>query len=198
MDIYYTIYQITNNVNGKIYIGSHKTSNPNDNYFGSGPAIKSAIKKYGIENFTKQILYYLETEQEMYLKEAEIVSEQFISRKDTYNITLGGKGGWSHTKGLTNSIRKQLGLPLIKGKTKGSKHSIEARIKRSNKLKGNPTHSNFKRPLGYNHSLETKEKLSKAACNRESHYCETCDKHIKGNMNWDRHLKSKGHLSQSN
>ena len=30
---YYLIYQITNNINGKIYIGKHETDNLDDDYF---------------------------------------------------------------------------------------------------------------------------------------------------------------------
>lgn len=89
---YYFVYQITNQINGKYYRGAHQTSNLDDGYFGSGKILKHAIKKYGIENFTKEILCFCESEEQMYLKEKELV----IISKDTYNILEGGHGGFGH------------------------------------------------------------------------------------------------------
>lgn len=92
----YLIYKITNRLNNKIYVGAHKTENKNDTYFGSGLLLERAIQKYGEKNFNKEILFECSSEEEMWQKEADIVDEEFISRDDTYNIKLGGCGGFDH------------------------------------------------------------------------------------------------------
>lgn len=89
--MYYLIYKITNNINGKIYIGRHKTDRVDDSYFGSGVALNRAIKKYGKSNFTKEILHYCESYEDMVSLEREIVSEDFIKRSDVYNLMVGGE-----------------------------------------------------------------------------------------------------------
>ena len=48
------IYQTTNLINGKKYIG--KDANNNPNYIGSGADLKIAIKEYGKHNFKKEII----------------------------------------------------------------------------------------------------------------------------------------------
>ena len=88
----YYLYQIKNKINNKIYIGVHQTDDINDGYMGSGTEIRKAIKKYGKDNFEKEILEYFDNEDDMYAREMEIVTEEFIARKDTYNVSLGGIG----------------------------------------------------------------------------------------------------------
>lgn len=94
--MFYTVYKITNKINGKIYIGKHQTKDLNDDYMGSGKHLRHAIEKYGIENFEKEILFHFDNEAEMNLKEAELVTEEFCLREDTYNLCPGGKGGWGY------------------------------------------------------------------------------------------------------
>ena len=90
--IYYTIYKITNKINNKTYIGKHQTKNLNDNYMGSGKLIKAAIKKYGIENFIKEILFIFDNETDMNNKEKELV----VLSENSYNLCEGGKGGFGY------------------------------------------------------------------------------------------------------
>jgi len=91
--MFYLIYETTNNINGKKYIGKHITSNINDEYLGSGIYLKKSIKKYGKENFSKKILYTFDNENDMLDKERELVNEELIENENYYNISLGGQGG---------------------------------------------------------------------------------------------------------
>lgn len=101
---HYLIYQITNLINGKIYVGKHIAQDINDEYMGSGKLIIKAINKYGRENFRKDILFECSSEDEMNKKEAEIVNEDFCSREDTYNIVTGGGGGYSNVVFYANRV----------------------------------------------------------------------------------------------
>ncbi len=111
--MHYYLYEIRNNINGKIYVGVHKTKVLDDGYMGSGKIIKSAIKKHGIQNFTKTILEYFESQEEMFAREKEIVTEEFLLREDTYNLRRGGNGGWDYiNKNITKEqlqVRGRLG-----------------------------------------------------------------------------------------
>lgn len=90
--IVYTVYKVTNSMNGKFYVGVHKTSNPNDSYLGSGEQIKRAIRKYGRSSFIKQVLHEYDSAAAAYAREAEIVNESFIKDPMTYNMYIGGFG----------------------------------------------------------------------------------------------------------
>ena len=89
---YNYLYQIKNNINGKLYIGVHSTDEMNDGYMGRGKNIMLAIKEFGKDNFTKTIIKFFETSYEAYEEERKIVNKEWIKRKDTYNISCGGSG----------------------------------------------------------------------------------------------------------
>lgn len=101
----YIIYITTNQINGKIYIGVHKTNEPYtfDNYLGCGVFTNSpksymnggtifqrAVKKYGPKNFKRKTLKVFNTLEEALQHEAYLVDEEFLKRTDTYNMILGG------------------------------------------------------------------------------------------------------------
>ena len=101
----YIVYCTTNTENQKIYIGVHKTPNPEvfDGYIGCGviatqpntyskpkTAFQYAVKKYGPKAFNRVTLAVFNTEREASDLEAELVTEEFIARPDVYNMVLGG------------------------------------------------------------------------------------------------------------
>lgn len=102
---YFLIYKITNLTNDKVYIGKHETEDKNDDYFGSGKLIRKAIDKYGINNFKKEILFECQSKEEMDQKEKEIVNERFVKSKNTYNLKIGGDGGFDF---INNECRDKL------------------------------------------------------------------------------------------
>lgn len=75
------------------YIGAHATENLNDNYMGSGRYIKRAVKKYGRDNFTKTILETFDNKEDMFAREAELVTQKEVDDPMCYNMGLGGYGG---------------------------------------------------------------------------------------------------------
>lgn len=104
--IVFTVYKIINLLTNEYYIGVHKTSNPNDDYLGSGLHIKNQIKKYGKENFKKEILFVFDTEEEAYQKEIALVEEN-IHKPLCLNIGPGGIGG-AKFKGMHHNIKTKL------------------------------------------------------------------------------------------
>jgi hypothetical protein len=96
---FHIVYQTTNIINNKIYIGAHSTDLLADGYLGSGHRLTLAIEKYGVKSFERIILHTFTTPEEMFKKESEIVNKEFLKRLDVYNIVEGGFGGYN--KGTT-------------------------------------------------------------------------------------------------
>ncbi len=101
----YIVYQTINVVNNKVYIGVHKTETPYifDGYLGCGVKIndrstykysktpfEAAVNKYGPNKFIRKTLKVFNSLEDALDLERWLVDAEFISRKDTYNIALGG------------------------------------------------------------------------------------------------------------
>ena len=92
------IYETTNLINGKKYIGKYKSSKFDTNYYGSGIALKNAIQKYGKENFKVIILEEIDTNQkDLDLRETYYIEKYNAVRSNKYyNNSYGGENeGWS-------------------------------------------------------------------------------------------------------
>jgi group I intron endonuclease len=150
METYGYIYITRNLINGKRYIGQHKSKDWDCKYYGSGKYLKNAIKKYGIENFTCFPLVWAWSKEELNKLEIDYIAHY----KPEYNIAKGGQGG-----DLGPEVNK-----IISEKCKGNKnghfgkrHSEETKKKLSEfhkLLTGN------KAPhFGHSHSEETKDKI---------------------------------------
>lgn len=151
--MHYLIYKITNRLNNKFYVGKHKTEDKDDGYLGSGILIKKAVKKYGKENFTKELLFECATEEEMNQRETDIVDEDFIERPDTYNVMPGGQGGgknnWdSGRKKLTDLLKDPEFLKMFCMRT--TEGLIEYHKSHTNTFQGRT------------HSTESREKMRAA------------------------------------
>ena len=184
--MFHYIYKITNKINNKIYIGAHSTENLDDGYMGSGKLLKRAQDKYGIENFSKEILEFFDDKTSMFESEKNIVTEEFLKRSDVYNLKLGGEGGWDHlnTKEYLDKKKEASlkGAAAFKTRFENDPDLKEKYRKmgseRFKQLWDNPKYRekflNTKSFLGKTHTPETINKM------KESH---TRNKHQQGEKN---------------
>ena len=153
----YCIYRITNKVNGKTYIGQHKYKKLNDNYMGSGILLAKAKKKYGIENFKKEILEFDIPDVELANDWEQIyILFERAKGKAEYNIADGGKGN-ARCRCSEETLRKlSESHKGIQGYWKGKKFSEEHKRNLSEAKKRKPSNRR-----GIHLSDETRVKISK-------------------------------------
>ena len=156
----YYIYEITNNINGKKYIGKRATKKDinKDDYMGSGLLLEKAKLKYGIENFSKQILEICNSKEQ--LSEREIYYISLVNAPKNpmyYNVASGGEGGNTYI-GKTIEELEEIKRKIQENR-KFNGHTEETKAKISEKKIKN--YCKEKHPLyGKHHSEETKRKLS--------------------------------------
>ena len=136
---YYTIYQTTNLLNKKQYIGYHKTNSfssyKTKNYLGSSRTLQKDVKQLGRENFIREFLFIFDNENDMLNKEHELVNKSIWKNDMYYNKTPGGGnpptlfGEDSPTK--RKDVRKKISISNT-----GKIPSKETREKISKSLKG--------------------------------------------------------------
>lgn len=135
------IYKTTNLINDKIYIGQDARHNPK--YLGSGKILRLAIKKYGKENFKKDILEIVDDITKAAEREAYWI-EFFNARNHEigYNILSGGISwiGMHHTEETKNKIsetrKNNKSAVGEKNAMFGKKHTEESKQKMSKSSKG--------------------------------------------------------------
>lgn len=148
---YYYLYQITNLINGKIYVGVHQTNNLNDDYMGSGLYLRRSYKEHGKENFKKDILKFFNSQEDMFKEEVKTVDTLFVKREDTYNLREGGKGGSlkgnkNSRKGGENAVLNKSGVHTpeerakqkIRSNSKEHKERSIAQLNKSRELAQTP------------------------------------------------------------
>lgn len=162
----YYIYLIVNKVNGKTYVGQHKSSKEwyEDKYMGSGKILKKAKLKYGIENFEKFLIQYCYSKEETNKAERFWIAEYRRRGKAEYNLANGGDGGngeankgrapWSKGKHLSEEHKQKIGES-----NRGKRHSEEQNRKHSELMKGHTPWNKGK--SGYL-SEESRKKMSEA------------------------------------
>ncbi len=115
------IYITTNLVNGKKYIGQNCNNDPN--YLGSGVNIKKAIKKYGKENFKKEILEYCSTQEELKIKEEYWLNHYDVVNSKLFYNRINKCSGYIKGKVRDEKTKNKISKSLT-GKKKSQEHCL--------------------------------------------------------------------------
>lgn len=175
--MYHFCYKTTNTVNGKFYLGKHSTDNLNDGYLGSGDMLLRALKKYGKNNFKREVLCFFNSPEEALEFEEILVDQRVVDDDRCYNLKLGGNGGSQWNKGMpmseeqrTKISRANTGNPKMIASLQGRTHSSETKAKMSASRVGKPRSEETKARIseakkgkpGIKPSEESKAKMSAA------------------------------------
>jgi len=187
---YNFVYVTTNLINGKQYIGDHSTDNLEDGYLGSGkPYFINAIKKYGKENFKKEILNFFSSKKDAFDAQKELIEKYNTIAPRGYNISSTGGHGLSNVK-LDENTKLKISKTLTGKKRKPC--SEETKKKISLKNLGKKRSEETKKLLseiqkgktyakGKKWSEESKEKIRKP---KSEEHCINIGKSKKGQTSW--------------
>lgn len=190
------IYITTNIINGKRYLGQKKFDDRWQSYLGSGEILKKAIKKYGKENFARNIIDIAYSDDELSQKEYDYsVFFNVVESDDWYNLVYGGStiNGYKFSEEQRkhmSEIRRGERHPLY-----GKFHTDETKEKIRTALKGKyvgENHHNYGKQL----SEETKYKISKANTGRVVSQ-EIKDKLSEKNSGKNNHFYNKHHTKDT-
>ena len=155
------LYKILCNVTQRYYIGIHSTSNIDDGYMGSGRRLKASIRKYGVDNFTKEILLFFDTREELVEAEKKAITEDMVTDSNCMNLMGGGTGGFISDE--QQKHRSECGGKAFSDKLKNDINFNKYHSTRSSKRMKN-THKegkiNYNTFEGKSHSDETKQLMS--------------------------------------
>ena len=134
---------------------------------GSGKILRASIRKYGVDNFKKEILEFIETRELLIEAEKKYITSEMIIDKDCMNIMSGGTGGFI-------SIEQQRHRSECGGKAFANKLKNDENFKKehsfvaSKNLMSGLLNGNYKRCDWTNkkHSDETKKLISDKAKER--------------------------------
>lgn len=91
--MYGYIYKTENILNNKIYIGQKKSNIFLENrYLGSGKYLKSAVKKYGCQNFKVTLIEWCKNKKTLNKREIYWIDYYRNLKYTLYNISKGGDG----------------------------------------------------------------------------------------------------------
>lgn len=111
----YFIYETTNLINGKKYRGActTKLASLHPSYYGSGSLLLKAIEKYGKQNFRREILEFATSSEELYILESKYVTPEWVNSSNTYNMKVGGFGGFDHIRNNKEYENKRISAFVV-------------------------------------------------------------------------------------
>jgi len=114
--MYGYIYKTTNIVSGKVYIGQRKAERFIKSYYGSGVALKDAIKSYGKEYFKVEFICEAESQSELDKLEIEYIKKyrESLGRDNVYNIMDGGHPSGVYYLSLSKNAKEEFVKKMTK------------------------------------------------------------------------------------